>query len=420
MDSSMKAEIAILRFHLRVGARLAARILAPVLAVIFIIFYILRPEFVIALARGLFVEGSLAESGLVGTLLLLGLARAVAPRITAGKAGWARSLPADGRVLRAMEVLSSVVAEMPLLAVLGALAWFVAGPSPERIALRLAGLLVGAAAAGFLCLSGSSSIKGKILPAAACFISFSGNGMLLGGAAALLAVAMAVPIDPLGRRRRRRSRRRLPSALFFYGLSLRAVGARIVLAFVPPAAILAACRLFLANNELAAKAAFSLSLCGLVLAPAVFIGLAANIMAVRRPAWPWLRSLPRSAGARIASDALFLGLNALPLMLGLALLGRPAWEAAFLAGPLAWFAFRGAGAIREAADRRFGALGPVFVEGAIISMSVAVLPWLSGLLAAAAPIAFHLARNAERRFKPTLWAERHHLDAGDPLSWSAS
>ena len=420
MGLSMRAETAFLRFHLRVGARLAARILAPVLAVIFIVFYILRPEFVLALAGALFVEGSLIESGLAGTLLLLGLARAVVPRITAGRAGWARSLPADGRALRAMEVLSSVVAGMPLLAVLAALAWFVAGPSPERIAIRLAGLLAGAAAAGLFCLEGSFSLKGKILPAVACFLSFLGHAMFLVAAVVLLTLAMAVPMKSLGEPRRRSSRRPLPAAVFFYGLSLRAVGARIVLAYLPPAFILAAGRLFLMNNELTASASLSLSLFGLTQAAAVFIGLAANTLVARRPAWPWLRSLPRSAGARIASDALFLGLNALPLTLGLAILGRPAWEAVFLAGPLAWFAFRGAGAIREAADRRFGALGPVFVEGAIISMSVAVLPWLSGLLAAAAPVAFHLARNAERRFKPTLWAERHHLDAGDPLSWSAS
>ena len=153
---------------------------------------------------------------------------------------------------------------------------------------------------------------------------------------------------------------------------------------------------------------------------AVYIGLAAHALAARRPSWPWLRSLPLSSAARISSDALFLGLNALPLASGLALLGRQAWEVAFLAGPLAWFALRGAGAIREAGDRPFGVLGQVFIEGAIISLSIAVLPWISWLLVVAAPVAFLFARSAERRFKPTLWAERHHLSAGDPLSWSAS
>ena len=214
MGLSMKAEAAFLRFHLRVGARLALRILAPVLAAILFLSFILRPEFMLALARALYLEGSLAESGLVGTLLLLGMARAVMPRIMAGRAGWARSLPADGRILRALEILSSVVAEAPLLTVLGALAWAVTGPSPERIALHLAGLLVGAAAAGLLYHQGPTSLKSKLLPAAACFLSFSGNGMLLVTAAAILALAMAAPVGAMGMRRRRRPRHSLPSARF--------------------------------------------------------------------------------------------------------------------------------------------------------------------------------------------------------------
>ena len=416
----MKAEAAFLRFHLRVGARVAMRILAPVLAAILFLFYILRPEFMLALARALFLEGSLVESGLIGTLLLLGMARAVTPRITAGRAGWARSLPVDGRVLRSLEILSSVIAEAPLLAVLGALAWVVARPDRGRIALLLTGLLVGAAAASLLYLQGPTSLKRKLLPAAACFFSFLGNGMLLITAAAILVLAIAIPADAVGMRKRYRPRRSLPSARFFYWLSLRAVGFQIILAYIPPAIILAACWLCLKNNELSANTAFSVSLFGLTLGLAVLIGFAANALAARRPPWPWLRSLPLSAAARISSDALFLGLIALPAASGLALLSRPAWEVAFLAGPLAWLALRGAGAIREAADRPFGVLGRVFIEGIMISLGVAVLPWVSWLLVATAPAAFLFARNAERRLKPTLWAERHHLNAGDPLSWSAS
>lgn len=421
MGISVKAEAAFLRFHLRVGARLALRILAPVLAAILFLFYVLRPEFVLALARALYLEGSLVESGLAGILLLLGMARAVTPRITAGRAGWARSLPADGRVLRALEILSSIIAEAPLLMVLGALVWAVAGPSPVRVALHLAGLVVGAASAGLFYLRGrTSSLAGKLLPAAACFLSFSGNGVLLLAAAAILLVAVAVPEEAAGGRGRRRPRHSLPSACFFYGLSLRAVGVRIVLAYIPAAVILAGCRLFLENNELAANQKFSLSLFGQTLGLAAFIGLAAHALAARRPSWPWLHSLPLSAATRIRSDALFLGLNALPIASGLALLGRQAWEVAFLAGPLVWLALLGAGAMRQAADRPFGVLGQVFIEGTIIAVSVAVVPWISLLLIISAPIAFLSARSVERRLKPSLWAERHHLSTGDPLSWSAS
>jgi hypothetical protein len=326
----------------------------------------------------------------------------------------------DGRALRALEILSSVVAQAPLLAVLGALAWAVTGPNPGRIALHLAGLLVGAAAASFLYLRGPASPRAKIPPVAACFLSFLGNGVLLAVAAAILVLAVARPGDGGGVRRRSRSRRGLPSAGFFHGLSLRAVGARIVVAYVPAAIVLAAGRIFLENNEPAAATAFSLSLFSLTLAQAVIIGLAAHALAARRPAWPWLRSLPLSAAARIRSDALFLGLMAIPSASGLAALGRPAWEIAYLAGPLAWLALRGAGAVREAADRPFGVLGRVFIEGTIISMAVAVLPWISWILLIASPAAFIFARNAERRLKPSLWGERHHLNAGDPLSWSAS
>jgi hypothetical protein len=416
----MKPEAAFLLFHLRVGTRLALRVLAPVLAATLFLFYILGHEFAMELARILFVDGSLAESGLIGTFILLGLARAVAPRITAGGAGWARSLPVDRRARRALEVLSLVVAETPLLAVLGALAWAVTVPSPARIAPHFAGLLVGSAAAGLAYLPSPAAAWTRLLPVSACFLSFSGNRAIIGAAAVLLFLGMAFSGKfPVPRTRCRR-KRNLPPAAFFHGLSLRAVRGRIVFAYIPPALVLAGGRIFLLNNDLPADKAFSLSLFGLALSLAAFIGTAAGALAARRPAWPWLRSLPRSSAARIRADALFLGLLALPLAAGLALLRRPAWEAAFLAGPLAWLAFRSAGAMRESGDRPFGVLGQIVVEGTIMSLVLALLPWTSGILAAATPGAYLLARNAERRLKPTLWTERHHSNAGDPLSWSES
>lgn len=211
----------------------------------------------------------------------------------------------------------------------------------------------------------------------------------------------------------------MPSAVFLPGLSMRAVRGRLIIAYLPAAVALGAAWLFLTNNELAARTAFSLSLFGLSLGLTGFIGTAAEILAVRRPAWPWSRSLPRSAAARVRDDALLLALLALPLAAGLAILHRQAWEIVYLAGPLAWLAARGAGAMREAGDKPFGVLGQTAVEGTMISMALALLPWISFLLAAAAPVAFLLARNSERRLKPTRWAERHHANAGDPLSWSA-
>lgn len=416
----MKPEPALFLFHLRVGARLALRVLAPVLAVCLFLYYILRPEFTLELARILFVDGSPAESGLAGSVLLLGLARIVVPRIAAGSGGWARSLPARAGARRLSTVLSVLVAETPMLIVLGGLAAVVTAPDPRHIAIRIAGLLVGAAAAGLAWLPSRGSPWMRLIPLAACFFSFAGDTIIVGLAAVVLAISTARPVHDFAPRNRRGPRRSLPARGFFPALALRAVRGPILIAYVPAAAVLGAGWLFLRNNDLAARPAFAVSLIGLALALVVFIAVAADILASRRPAWPWLRSLPRSAAGRVRDDAFLLALLALPLAGGLALLGRPAREAIYLAGPLPWLAIRGAAAMRQAADRPFGAFGQVAVEGAIAALVIALLPPASFALAAAAPAAFLAARNAERRFKPTLWVERHHSSAGDPLSWGAS
>jgi len=415
----MKAEPALFLFHLRVGARLALRVLAPVLAAGLFFYYVFWPNFSLELARILFIEGSLAESGLIGTLLLVALARIVVPRIAAASGGWVRSLPARAGVRRLSTVLSVLVAEAPALLVLGALAGVVSAPDPWRIAARLAGLLVGAAAAGLACFPSPGPRLARLVPLAACFLSFAGEAAIVGLAAVILAVPIARPGRGELAKRRGGPRRSLPAQGFFPALALRAVRVRILIAYFPAAAVLGAGWLFLRNNDLEARPAFTVSLAGLVLGLAVFIAVAADTLASRRPAWPWLRSLPRSAAARVWDDARLLASLALPLAAGLALFGRPAREAVYLAGPLVWLAIRGAAAMRQAGDRPFGAFGQVAGEGVVLALALALLPPASFALAAAAPAAFLLARDAERRFKPTLWVERHHSSAGDPLSWSS-
>ena len=350
----MRAGAAFFLFPLRVGARLALRVLAPVLAATLFLYYLLRPEFALELTRIVFVESGPIEAGFVGTLILLALARTVVPRVAAGSKGWARSLPANGRSLRRLMALATVLAETPFLIVLGGLIGAVAGPNPVRIAVSLAGLLVGAGAAGLVSLPSSAALWTKLIPLAACFLSFTGSATGLGAAAGLLilsaALAGEVPPSP-GRLPPRRS---LPPALFFQGLSFRAVRGRIFLAYLPAALVLAGARLFLENNDLPAETAFSLSLFGLVLSLNVFIGQTADSLSARRPAWPWLRSLPRSASARVFSDAPLSGLfSPCPFYRAWPCSAAAAREAAFLAGPLVSFALRGAGAMREAGDRPF-------------------------------------------------------------------
>lgn len=430
----LKPEAALFLFHLRVGARLALRVLAPVLAVALFFYYILRPEFAIELARILFLEGSLLESGTIGAILLLGLARIVAPRIASGELGWARSLPVARGSLRLSAVVSMVVAQAPLLAALGGLAWVVTAPEPMpatpyimrvlahivRVAPHIVGLIIGASAADLACLQTPAAMWTKLVPIAACFLSFAGNAVGLVASVFLLVLSAVFPGRRVASKKRRGPRRNLPSSAFFLGLSLRAVRGRIVLAYVPPAIVLGLVCLFLANNDLASSTTSAVSLFGLALSLTTFIGTAAGILAARRPAWPWLRSLPRSAAARVRDDGLFLALLALPLAGGIALLRRPAWEAVYLVGPLAWFVSRAAGVMRESSDKPFGVLGRIIVEGTVLSLILALLPWASFVLAAGAPVALRSSRNADLHLKPTLWAELHHSDAGDPLSWGES
>ena len=431
----MTARRALFLFHIRVGARLAMRALAPALAAGLFAYYILRPEFALELARILFLEGGLVEAGLAGTLLLLGLARIVAPRIAAGSGGWALSLPVGPGARRLSALLSLLVAEAPFLAVLAAFAWAVTDPGTMpgaafaarlaahvlRAAPPIAGLIAGAAAAGLVALPAAVPRRSKPIPAAACFLSFAGHPAVIALSVLLVAAALAGPARWAGPRRPRGPRRGLPAAAFFQALSLRAVGGRIALAALPAILVLGAARLFLANNELGPRPAAGISLFALALSLTATIGPAADILSARRPAWPWLRSLPRSSAGRVRDDAVLLVLFGLPvLVLGLAALGRPAGMAFHLVGPLAWLSCRGAGAVREAGNRPFGPLGQVALEGTLLALVLALLPWTSYLLAAATPAAFLLARDAERRLKPTRWAERRHSNAGDPLSWSPS
>jgi hypothetical protein len=416
----MKPRSALFLFHIRVGARLASRVLAPVLATTIFLYFVLWPEFALELVRILFVDGSLFESGLAGTILLSGLARLVVPRITAGSTGWFRSLPVGRTTRRLAAGLSIIIAEIPLLLVPAGLIVLIMAPDRTRTVLRVAGLVIGAAAAGLAVLPATSSRWMRIVPLAACFMSFAGAPAALAAGSGLLVLAAVWPESRLSPRKPRGPRRELAQALFFPALSLRAVRGRIALAYAPAAAVIGAARLFLDNNRPEPRLGSAVSFLAVGLSLAVFIGAAADVLAARRPAWPWLRSLPRSAAARVRDDALLLAFLALPLSGGLAVLGRPAMEIIYIVGPLTWLAVRAAGAMREAGERPFGVLGQAGLEGAIVALVLSVLPWASFLFWPALPIAFLLARNAERRLKPTRWAERHHSSAGDPLSWSAS
>ncbi len=200
-------------------------------------------------------------------------------------------------------------------------------------------------------------------------------------------------------------------------ISWRALGWSLAGAYAAALLPLAAAALFVAHNPLAPGAVALAARLGGGAAVVLFLAQTGEALAAARPAWPWARSLPQAASARVAADALFLGVHAAPFIL-LAGWISP-WAALHLALALPCLALRAAGALRRAPERRTGASGEILLEGMWLAAGVALLPWAALALAAAAPWAARLAAERERRQKVSRWLEIHHLAAGDPQSWSA-
>ncbi len=200
-------------------------------------------------------------------------------------------------------------------------------------------------------------------------------------------------------------------------IAWRALRWRLLSSWVAGLLPLGAAFLFVRNNELAPQhvrlAGLLGGACGVVFA---FSDLA-EALGVRRPAWPWARSLPWSAAHRVRTDALLLAVHAAPLLLLTAQIDLVAALAVLTVTP--WLALRAAGAVRRAPERRSGASGEVLLEGGLLAAALALLPWIAPLALAATPWAWRAAAEREREQKVSRWLELHHLAVGDPQSWSS-
>jgi hypothetical protein len=168
--------------------------------------------------------------------------------------------------------------------------------------------------------------------------------------------------------------------------------------------------LFVHNNGLTAVSARApLRFFSGIAAVLCLYSLASNL-AIRRPAWPLIRSLPWSAADRIVEEGLFLGGHALLLLLVAAL---QSVSAAFTAAALVPFlALRAVGYARRAADERYATLA-FLGEGVLVVAIATLLPWTTiGWMAAALP-AFRVSASLDQRQKITRWFEWQHAHAGD-------
>jgi len=409
---------AIFRFHLGVGVRLASHAAAPLVGVA--VAWVGLQEFpgavLAAIAQGLVAPGVDPATRWIFAAFLLALATWAAPRVTTGLAGWIRHLPASGTSHRRAALLALVASQLPALVACALLAAGLVAFGQAVSIARLAAIPLVALGAATVALPVRRRALTSALGAASIFLALSPGWLTLGAAAALLLAAdrLSGPLAAPSRMRRRRGSARRPILAV---ISWRAVGLRAVPALAPALLVLGFAALFLANNPVTPAVASGAVRFGGLLAVAILMSGIAAELSVRRPVWPWARSLPWSSSRRVAADALFLALPALPLVAVAAALDPRAAIAVLLATPL--LALRAASALRRAQRLRIGALGVVLIEGFVVAGLAGLVPWGGLLFAAAAPLALRAAARAERELPVSRWIAIHHAAAGDSLSWSA-
>jgi hypothetical protein len=408
--------LAFFLFHLRVGARLAAKGLAPVIAFFFASFYLFRIEFFIELARALFLDSHVFISGLAFTAVTVMAARFISPRVCLGLNGWIRHLPLRSRTHRRLAAFSVFIALMPMLIVLSLPSLLLAFNLGLDPAVFLIGLpFLGVSSAIFV-LPVRHGLMVKFAALISCFCAASGSWFLLASSVPLILLSDGISGPLRASQKHSRFGRILRGLWLSYSISWRALRLRIfypfLLAFIP----LGLTWVFLVNNEPGPPLSEKVILAGGAAGLALFFALLANLLAVRRPPWPWIRSFPWSSLSRVLIDSGFLIVHAAPLVLLISF-----WEnrtAAPLILSLPALAFLSCLSIRQAPDSRTGAYGKILTFGIPGALGLGIIPWVAVFYLALSPLLLKQARDSERSQKVSLWLERHHLAAGDPLSWS--
>jgi len=414
-------------FHLGVGTRLALRKLAPILAVAFAAYYILRPELFNSVFAALLERRSLLM-GLVSALLSLSVAAMAAPRVCLGLNSWIRHLPSTGLLHRRLAGIAISIAQIPVLFVLAALALIAFRVFKVSPILYLSGLPILGLAAGLCVLPVQRNSFAKPLSAAACVCSTSGNTVFLISAIILLIFADRIagtlsaprkhsPAYKLVLSRKSRiSQDILPGSLSNAIIALRALRLRILFPYLPALFVLGLTTLFLSNNTLTFHQTVRGVIFGGTLSMVMFSAFVANALAVRRPPWPWARSLPWTAKQRIIADASLIGLSAIPILILVAIIKVQAiWPLCVCVPPLAFFASL---TVRRAFEYRLGAVWQILIVGAAASLWICLIPAISFLFLGLTPLVGKYAVAEEKRQTVSRWLEIHHLAAGDSLSWS--
>ena len=369
--------IALLRFHLASGARVAMAAAVPLAGAVTVVIG-LQPspartvEQIVSAIAG--ARPSFAGIAALGALAFA-LALWAAPRVTLGSDGWIRHLPVS-RIHHTIALIAATAcAEAPLVA------------------------------AGVGCAALTSWRTGIL----------AWRGFLLPPFVALATAALVIGLRPGRRHGARRSW--LPASIPLDArIAWRAIGARVLSGWIAGAIPLGAAFLFVSNNVLPAHLARGGVRFGGALAATLALAPCAEALAVRRPSWPWARSLPWTASRRVVGDSVVLCTLCAPVIVGTAALDLRAAGPVLALMPL--LALRAAAAMRRRGESRSAASGPILIEGTFASGLLALVPWLGLMALAAVPFALRFAIESERALKVTRWSALHHLAAGDTLSWT--
>src|SRR6185295_8005597 len=225
-------EIAALRFLAGSGTRLALRVMVPLFAAAAGAGMLLGSDFLRSLARVLFGPGTGFASDAICLLLLLGVARAAAPRVSRGLDGWVRHLPISGLSLRRAAVGAVMLATGPLLLAFAVLALVAEGN--RRPALLFAGFLLAAWAAGLATVPAIRGGWARVLAVPAGLLAFRAD-------------RLAGPLDRSGPRAPTFRFRRLP---FAWRIAWRAIARRLPGTYLSSLLPLACGWAFVAHNPL--------------------------------------------------------------------------------------------------------------------------------------------------------------------------
>jgi len=417
----MNRSAAVLRFHLSGGARVAARNAIATIGLIIIVLGSAPDPWAWLRFLSLGVAANGVGSGpLMGlTLIAFGLARDAVQRLTLGLGGWTRSLPVTGVQHRRGVTYALPIIQLPLAAgvvvaaTLTAAAYHVPLSAPKLIGVPVA--LVAAGAAVIPARRAFLSAPGFLASALAAAL---GHWATLGIAIALF-IAADLGAGPLrfATRRSAVASPAMPGTLPMFRFTWRAVGWRLLAPLPVPALALAAAWFYTRNNELVAPDVGFVARLWSVIALALYVGALADIVVTRRPAWPWIRSLPWSSTARAADDAVAIGLPAVAVALASGIVDvRTVIVSLAMLPPIAALGVVLSHGARRRLTRVSGALMAI---GIALGIAVAFYPLLSVAALAMTPFLIRVAARRDRRQIVTGWHELHHDAAGDSLAWSA-